>query len=124
MDQIVLFHEMTEIERGVQDHGMRDDDREGLRDQGHLVDGKEEPVLRLLLTVLDFDGISLQIIEILRKGGTDKAILLEGEDGLEVRHIHILLEGDIKVDRRIQITITIPLRELLRTHRLARTPIQ
>ena len=124
MDQIVLFHEMTEIERGVQVHGMRDDDRERLQGQGHLVGRKEEQVLRLLLTVLDFDGISLQIIEILRKGGTDKAIFLEGEDGLGVRHIHILLEGDIKVDRRIQITITIPLRELLPTHRLARTPIQ
>ena len=91
MDQIVLLHEMTEIERGVQVHGMRDDDREGLQGQGHLVGGKEKQVLRLLLTVLDFDGNSLQIIEILRKGGMDKAIFLEGEDGLEVRHIHILL---------------------------------
>src|SRR5271156_4243965 len=68
-----------------------DNDRERLQGQGHLVGGKEEQVLRLLLTVLDFDGISLQIIEILRKGGMDKAIFLEGEDGLEVRHIHILL---------------------------------
>jgi hypothetical protein len=122
MDQIVLFHEMTEIERGVQVHGMKDDDREGLQGQGHLVGGKEEQVLRLLLTVLDFDGISLQIIEILRKGGMYKAIFREGEDGLEVHPIHILLEGDIKVDRRIQITIS--LRELLPTHSLARTPTQ
>jgi len=102
---------------------MREDGREGIQGQGHLADEREEQVLRLLLTVLDFDGISLpQIIEILRNGGMDKVILLEGEVGLEGRRIHIRLGEDIKVDRRIQITVTIPLRELLLAHSLTRTP--
>src|SRR5277367_4374241 len=113
MDPTVLLLETIEIGRGVQAHEMRDDGREALQGQDRLLDEKEERVPRRLLTALDFDGMCHQIIEILLNVGMDKVILLEGEGGLEVRLIRILLEEGIKVDHRIQITITIPLKELL-----------
>lgn len=49
----------------------------------------------------------------------DRAILLEGEGGLEAHRTHILLEEDIKADLRNPITVTIQPRGLLQTHNLA-----
>lgn len=106
---------MTEIESGERPRETRDV-REAL--QGRRNEEREK-VRRRHLTVLDTDGISPPIIEILLNVDMDRAILLEGEGGLEALRTHILLEEDIKADLRNLITVTIQPKEVLQTHNLA-----
>jgi len=114
MGLIVLHPEKTEIGSEVGGHDLRDS-REVVR--GHQ-DERPETVHHRLLTVLGVGGRFPPIIEILPNVHMDRGIRLEIEDGLEVPRLRIHLGEDIKVDHRIQITATIPRRELHLAHNL------